>query len=488
LVFALLISVASQGATFHVEVGGSDATGDGTASAPWGTIPHALGEVPDESVILVGPGTYTGRVRLDREFTQGVIIRAEPAYEARLRHDATVVTCYYGRGIALEGFDIAHSGPGAGALVVQIQDLIGDPGGEQAVSRITLRNNILHDSYNNDLLKVNNACREILIEGNLFFNQMGSDEHIDINSVVDVTVRGNVFFNDFEGSGRTNTNSTSSFIVVKDSDGDYNDVVGSERVSIEGNVFLGWQGSTGSNFILFGEDGQNFFEAVDCLVQNNLLLGNSLEVMRASFGVKGCKDILFRHNTVVGDLPSLAYTMRLNTEGSNPPNENIRFYNNVWSDPTGTFGAENSGANNDFSDTPPGETSSFVLDNNLYWNGGSALPQNPSELVNYTDDTARVIEDPELPSLAGIVLPRWMPESGSFADGSMTVREVLVNLVRDYGTPASESPLRNRARSDQSPVTDILGNSRGTGAAPDIGAVELVESTGESSVSGWRLY
>lgn len=54
-----------------------------------------------------------------------------------------MATCFYGKGISLEGFDIAHSGPGAGAVVIQIQDLLGDPGGDDAVSNITLKNNIL---------------------------------------------------------------------------------------------------------------------------------------------------------------------------------------------------------------------------------------------------------------------------------------------------------------------------------------------------------
>ena len=53
----------------------------------------------------------------------------------------------------------------------------------------------------------------------MFYNQWGSDEHIDVNSVTDVLIRDNVFFNDFAGSGRANPNNTSSYIVIKDSDG-----------------------------------------------------------------------------------------------------------------------------------------------------------------------------------------------------------------------------------------------------------------------------
>jgi len=100
------------GQTFWVDPAGDDGAGDGSAGDPWATIEHALGEVPDGSLILVRPGTYAGRVRLDERFAGGVTVRSELPYRAALRHDATVVTCYYGQGISLEGSDIAHDGAG----------------------------------------------------------------------------------------------------------------------------------------------------------------------------------------------------------------------------------------------------------------------------------------------------------------------------------------------------------------------------------------
>ncbi len=467
-----LAETAVLQATFYVATTGSDLTGDGSSGSPWATITHALDNVPDDSLILVRPGTYNGRVRLRGSFANGVTVRAEVPYQARLRHDATVVTCFYGQGITLEGFDIAHSGPGAGALVIQIQDLLGDPGGSDTVSRIILRNNVLHDSYNNDILKINNGASHITVTGNVFYNQEGSDEHIDINSVTDVVVQDNIFFNDFAGSGRSNNNDTSSYIVIKDSNGDDDTNIGSRNITVRRNVFLNWEGSTGSNFVLIGEDGNPYFEAQDILVENNLMLGNSSNVMRASFGVKGGRNVTFRHNTVVGDLPALAYAMRLNSEGSNPPNENIFFYNNIWADPSGTMGAENPSRPNDFSDTPPGETTSWVLDHNLYWNGGAAIPADGSELINYTDDAHRQVANPLLPGQSGLILPCWDANAAQFADGSGTVRAAFENLVLTYSMWGAGSPAQDGALAAQSPPDDIFGNPRPVGTGTDLGAWE----------------
>lgn len=440
---------------YWVATDGDDDSGDGSMGSPWATITHALDSVPDGSEIVVRPGDYVGRVRLRGTFTTGVVVRAEINYEARLRNDALVVSSYGGQGITLTGFDIAHDGPGAGGLVVQIADV--------GTSNITIRNNVLHDSYNNDILKINNGAEDILVERNIFYNQQGSDEHIDVNSVRDVVVQDNVFVNDFAASGRTNDNSTSSYIVIKDSNGNSDGVLGSERVTVRRNVFANWQGSSGQHFVRIGEDGTANYEAIEVTVENNLMLGTTSNNIRAAFGCYGVSDVVFRNNTVVGDLPGNAFAIRMIAVGSNMNNANIDYANNIWSDPTGTM--------DDFSDTTPGQTESWTLSNNVFYNGGNALPEDAGELVNPSDDAQAIIGDPMLGDPASAIIPTWDVGTSSFTDGSATVCAAHERLVTVHGTPASGSVALDVGDVSNTPADDILGRPRG--ASPDVGAVEV---------------
>lgn len=466
LLFLLVLAAPLAAQTsYHVATTGSDQPGNGSQAQPWRTITYALDRVPDGSLILVEPGTYTGRIRIRGNFAQGVTVRSRLPYQARLRAAEAVLTVYNDAadiaGISIEGFDIAHTGSGAAALVVHIQD-----GGTRDTRRITLRDNILRDSWHNDILKINNGASEIRVIGNLFYNQQGSDEHIDINSVDDVLVEGNVFFNNFAASGRTNANDTSAYIVVKDSNGGDDEYLGARNVRVRSNVFLNWQGSAGSPFLLFGEDGHPYHEAFDCVAENNLFIGNAANPMRAAFGVKGARDITFRANTVVGDLPGNAFAMRLNREGSNPVVQNIRFFNNLWSDPTGTM--------NDFSDVLPADVSGIVLRRNGYWNGGNAIPQDPGDAVNSANDAEPRQGDPRLPSLSGLVTPHWLPAQSQFNGGFTRIAEVFQHYARTYGQTAAGGAGIDQADPTQMPADDLLGRARG--ALPDLGAVEFIET------------
>lgn len=455
---------------FYVATTGNDEFGEGSLEAPWASITHAVNIVPDGATILVLPGTYNGRVNLKRTFAEGITIASSVPYQARLRHFESVITCYFCQGISIEGFDIAHLNADVERYVIQIQDSSEDRSGGK---RVTLRNNILHDSYNNDILKINNGADQILVEGNIFYNQAGPDSHIDINSVTNVTVQDNIFFNDFGGSNRPMLR-TASFIVIKDSNGEEDANLGSNNIVLRRNIFLNWQGMSGSSFIVVGEDKVPYYQAFDVLIENNLMLGNSPEVLRAAFMAKGVRDIVFRHNTVVGNLPGRTFAIRLGVQEQNLPNQNITFYNNIWSDPTGTMGVGNRLQGGGFADAPAEATISFVLLNNLYWNGSNVIPFEEDEGINYTDDDQRIIADPLLPNVDEVILPRWLPSEGHFADGSLTIEAAFERLVMAYGATAVSSPAINNADVEVAAEEDILGNPRGN---PDIGAYEYPGSS-----------
>ncbi len=454
-------------AEWYVAVDGSDSVGDGSAANPFATITRAVDGASDGDEVIVRPGTYNGRQRLRREFVNPVTVRSDIPYTARLRHNGgAALIAFTARNIIIEGFDIAHAPDNTTGLVIQVQDLLGQfngsAGGTDAVvSGIVFRDNIIHSSTNNDLLKINNGAENIRVEGNLFFNQQGSDEHIDINSVIDVTVQDNIFLNTAKRPD------TSSFVVIKDSNGSSDTVLGTQQVTVRRNVFLNWYGSSGQSFVRLGEDGTANFEAIDILVENNLMLGNSDALMRTPFTVQGSRDVVFRNNTVSGDMPSRSFAGRLIAVSANQPNQNLVFANNIWSDPTGTMGTEAfSGV--DLFDAPPDQTASALLDNNLYYNGGNSIPIDSGQFLTIANDTNAVVADPLLPDPVAVIAPVW--NGSSFADGSISIRAAFLQLVNDWAVPAPASVLIDNADPVSSAEEDIFGRLRGD--APDLGALE----------------
>lgn len=436
----------------------------GTFAEPWATMEHAAENVPDSGcTVWFKDGTYDGRNSLERRFATTTTFKAVNPYLAIMENNGLVIELDGVRNMIFEGFRLRHTGPGATDYVV-IMDRRDDVIWSEYV---IFRNNIFHDSYNNDLFKIHNGSRFVTVENNVFYNQGDSDQHMDVNSVTDVVVQDNIFFNDFAGSGRTNNSNTKHFIVVKDSNEGADGLEGAERITIQRNIFLNWEGEP-ETFVQIGNDGKSYHEAEMVRVINNLMIGNSDNVANAAFGVRGAKDVTFANNTIVGDLPSEAYAFWINITGANPLNQNIAFYNNIWADPTGTMGASGSGDDNEFASGDAGVTNNLILDNNLYWNGGAAIP--PGDPISPTDDDRRVVADPELNTdQSGVILPRW--EGTQFASGNTTVRQEFERLVDLYGRLPSTSPAIGQADPAFAPIDDILGNYRGVVA--DMGAFEF---------------
>jgi hypothetical protein len=442
-----------------------DDDGPGTREEPWGTLEHAAANVPDHGcTVLFEPGNYRGHANIKREFDTETVFRSATPYAAVLEHDDTVVDIDGGRNITIEGFELRHDGPSTpGSAYVAIVDRRDETWSE----RITFRDNIFHDSHGDDLLKIHNGVRFATVENNVFYNQGKDEQHIDVNSVTDVVVQDNVFFNDFASSGRDSDTPVKHFIVVKDSNEDDDGLEGSERITIRRNVFLNWQGDSEA-FVKIGNDGKPYHEARDVLVESNLVVGNSSFEADAAFGVRGARDVTFNNNTVVGDLPGRAFAYRIHVTDENPDNDDIRFTNNIWSDPTGTMGSDGDDGDNRFSNVDDSTVSGLVNDNNLYWNGDEPIPPSSSSSL---DDPRGIVADPELPGDdAEVTLPYW---TGSrFPSGNTTIRDEFVRLVETHGAIPTTSPAVDAADPQTAADRDILGRQRD---APDIGAYEAVE-------------
>ncbi|NMP16182.1 right-handed parallel beta-helix repeat-containing protein [Thalassotalea sp. Y01] len=455
--------------TYYVALDGHDYKGKGTINNPWRNIAFAVFKAQDDSLIVVRPGVYEGPVKISKTFKKGITIKSEVPYGAKLTAQKRVLALVKAAAnIRIQGFEISHKGPGARPVVVHI-----DAWGTENVHGISLVNNIIHDSYNNDLLKINYGAHNILINCNMFYNQGNSDEHIDINSVADVHVRHNVFFNDFPASNREITKKSSSYIVIKDSNNEDDRFFGSTNINIDGNIFFNWQGSHGHGFILVGEDGKPYFEAEDINIFNNLLIGNSKISMRSPFAVKGAHKINFDYNTVIGDLPSNAYALRVSVEGNNKVPTDINMRYNIYSDATGTMGSGDYQMSNDFTDTEYGDVDDYLLSNNIVFNGEKGAPYSLLDVVNASDDDDLREFDTGITLQQTLVSPIYLSKSKSFADGSTSIEQVFKKIINDL-TPPKQPQKLALDESKAVPLHDILGRPR---TPPySIGAIEYEEN------------
>ena len=430
----------------------------GSRSKPWATLQHAVRAVRDAScTVWFGDGVYLGTNQIHRDFRRRVTFRAVHPYQASFVSPGMALDIEgTSSHMVFQDLQFQQSGPAATGVLVYVS---GADTGVPSPSHIAFRDNIFHDSYGDDLLKIRSRAHSIVVQGNVFYNQADGEQHIDVNGATNVTIADNIFFNDFASSGRTDTRTTKHYIVVKDSAGAADGLVGSRNVTITSNVFLTWQGGVES-FVAIGNDGAPYLEALGVLVENNLVVAKGTDRVYAIFTVSGAADVGFVNNTVVGSLPTDAYAFNVNIKGSNPKNRDIVFSNDIWCDPTRTMSPFSGGARS--------HTIGLTLDDNLYWNGGALIPR--GNLVSPIDrDPRMVVRDPGLNfDQSQIVVPIWT--GSGFRSGNRTIRQEFVRLVMSYGQIPADSPAVGRALVGRAPSTDILGRRRDR--HPDLGAFE----------------
>ncbi|MCB9653381.1 MAG: hypothetical protein H6729_04515 [Deltaproteobacteria bacterium] len=457
---------------YYVATTGDDVTGTGSMANPWASIGHALAAVPDESVILVQRGTYSGRIQIARVFPRCVVVRSETPYAARLTADRSeVITCFECGGVAFEGFNVSND---RGALdgreynVIHVSDLIGPPGGVERAGRFILRNSVVHDSASEVLFKANNGSAEVLVEGNIFYNAgKAGAEQLSLISVSSARVIDNVFFDDFEGSGRPVDETTGPHILI----GAGSDPVPAEDIVVRGNVFFRFEGSQEFGFVQIGNASFGI-SARNVLVENNLLMGDDRHPMKTPFDIQGVEHVRVRHNTTTGVANAQDSGFRVQPGEGPTDNVDLSLVNNVWVSGVNTMTG--------FAWVSSQQTTPILLVNNLYYNAGAPVPFDGTSIVNAQDDPRPHWDDPRLPILpaGGLTSARWVSTEMLFSDPEgldnlSAIDDVRRRLVEHFGTPAAGSALTGVADSAESPADDILGNPRPTTEASDIGAVEL---------------
>ena len=462
-------SVLACDRDYWVDPAGSNAN-PGTLAEPWATLEHAYYTVPDNScTVWFNPGVYDAASLLlnpggsDHRFTTTTTFKSLQPYKAVLQNPGKVLDFQGVQNMVLEGFEIKQTTPAPEPAHPMI-DFHRRTSPVIFAQNITFRDNIIHDANGDDIALIKGGVQYITFEKNIFYNQGVNEQILDINSALDVTVRDNIFFNDLLVDG----SNTKSFISIKDTNENVDGYLGSERIKIQRNVFLNWQGFVWAKFIQVGDGGPAYHSAKDIQIENNLMIGNSQSQIGDAIGVSGAKDVTFSNNTITGDLPASSYAMEIIIEGENPLNENIKFFNNIWSDPTGTMGTPLGGGTDDFSDGDPTSTTNLVLDNNFYYNGGESIPDGDVLSPN-VDDVNRYIANPGLnTNQSGVVLPKW--NGSSFTSGNATTNQEFLRLVNAYGAISGSSPASGVANPTYAPSVDILGNARP--GSPSMGAYE----------------
>jgi len=460
---ACFLSAPVRAGTYYISPKGSNATGDGSAGKPWATVDHATQSVPDDgSTIIVRDGLYVGAQALARHFKKPCIVRAEHPYAARFRsmpESNRAFHCYGGSNVSFRGLEFFGSGGRRSEYVMHIS--------KKDTHRLTFENCIIHDSYENDLVKINDRAHHITFRRCLLYNvPRGGDELFDINVVTDVVIEDCILTSDMEGRGRTNENRTHPYIVIKNSSKRPDNAGVCRRITVRRNVFCNWQGGADQSYLLVGEDAKDFWEAQDVLIENNLFLFNTANPSNGAVTLKcRVRNITIRANTVCGTVYGwTAYALRCSEEKRKLALENLYIYNNIFTDPAGKMPRLFSGKR-DF------VRKDLILRSNLFWNGGKPFRTYGRTLLKVpADDPAAVVADPRLPDPSKMTIPRWDAAKREFASGKTGIRAEFERLVKTHAAPPAGSPAIGKADPKHMPPDDILGRRRK--GSPDIGAFQ----------------
>ncbi len=444
-----------KGDVYYVSPGGSDALGDGSLLSPWKTAAYALDHGPSGggfTVVLLN-GEYPEQVTTNRSFASPVLVRALNDHRAALVNTGSTPVKLTGSSDSHRSFNITFSG-------LEIKGLGSGSQGYALVylwkaDDVILDNCILHDSYNNDLMRVLHSAR-ITVKDSVFYNPEPSEEAIDINGgSQDVVVSGSIFFNDYAASGRSGS-FAEPFVLINTSGLDSDGIT--RRITVERSIFL--QKNTDTHWPgqihVGGDSSKDHYTALEVTVQNNLFVAGDGQNVGIPIRVSGARDVVIRANTMRSGPGSFQAMGDIQRQGFGPICTNIQYVNNVFLDESP----------NRFIRGDGGTVEDSSLESNLYWH---VPPTDSGDYFNYTDDGRRIEADPLLPPAGGrIPMPVW--QGRGFAGGYGSVPDVFAAYVQRYAIPAAGSPVVDAASGDM-PPDDITGFPRG--GSGDVGAYEL---------------
>lgn len=553
--FFLLLVIApyayANSTTYYVSTAGNDNStcGSQPGQQACASLNYILKNkvTTDGGIVLVEPGTYnlTTTININKKYVNPLLIQSIEPYKAILVGEQRVLYISKASNVTVKDFEITHSPLAACTnasnplyekkrYVIQISDNDGYGGPSQwyydanlnyipltddYTYNITLENNIIHDSYCDDLIKLNRVGN-ITIKNNILYNQGGflKDEHIDANSVFNVSIDGNIFFNDYSGSGRNLIHSGPAIVIKDSSNGvpiqnveGYNDIngnifaqhpgtfsstinnsndqtacdpkfsncdsiTGSNNVSVTRNIFMNWESlDLNGAFVTIGQEDSENYIALNTLIENNLILGNNKTLIRTPFEIKNAYNTTIRHNTISGDMPTRLYGLRtrlnINANYTKFPNNIMHLYNNIWADNTGTMGSRLPGDTSypKFAEVTAQTITNGIIDNNLFWNAGNSIPQS-GNVIDSNMDTHKLIADPSIINPDTYTLPIYRWNGTSFGGLFNTIPQVFEEIVSKYAALALNSPAINKGR--QSSITvDILNRPR---TSADLGAFEVI--------------
>lgn len=488
--------------TFYVAENG-DNLNAGTTTAPWATVNYALKNIPKNALctIIVKDGIYNGFTLQDEvyRFEYPCVIQSENPYKAKFRGNSRVFSIYDASNITFSGFEIY--GEGVDTVPVKGTEYIIHIS-NYTTRNIKFENCIIHDSYNNDMVKINVHPRNITFSNCIFYNQCprGGDQFFDIIGAANVVIEKSIFFNHYESSGRggifpSNKNippeeflkRSQGFILVKN----MTDNNRGTDITIRKNIFFNWTGKPDACFIILGEGSSSasfiHYQAENIQIENNLFLynpynGTDTIGKRGMLLAQSVRNLKVRANTVLGTRPGGLYSTRgfmVYAERTWIPRGELpaigwEFTNNIFCDNQAWTGDDRPVLSFVSSSNPPFEkdstnnavSGSYLLLNNLYWAGGVnndwvVRGSGDKTKLIVAEDSRRIEANPQLPAdFSNITVPKLVMPNNTFISGNQTIREEFVRLVLKYAVPQSGGAGIENADPDYMPEDDILDNPR----------------------------